>query len=79
MNADLPAIFSLHMSNSVDPIREVIVNICNEVIWMLNMISGAITFQLKGVSFNIFTQPLILIEVLGLNSLLSLTVLHFEE
>jgi hypothetical protein len=84
---DPPAIFSLHMSNTVDPIGEIVVDrssrsdICNDVIWMPNMISGAISFHIKGASFNIFTDSLLIpIEVLGPNTLLSLTVhMHFEE
>jgi hypothetical protein len=81
---DPPAIFSLYMSNSVDPIAEVVVDgtsrsdICHEVVWMPNMITGGITFSLKGISFD--TVALTPIEVLGPNTSLSLTVhMRFEE
>jgi hypothetical protein len=45
---------------------------------MLNMITGEITFSLKGISFD--TVALTPIEVLGPNTSLSLTVhIWFEE
>jgi hypothetical protein len=91
-DADVLAIFSLYMSNSVDSIAEVVVDgtarsdFCHEVVWMPNMISGGITFKLRGISFDTTVVPPQppdvpqLIGVLGPNTILTLTVhMWFEE